>query len=192
MLVLKYHFLWASFTTVIARDVTEVIFYNLRLAQHASRRPVSNSVQSWPSKISDQCEQMQTPLNVSLILMGVGITENWTQCWASFSSSLCRSLLVKDGPGLVTLTLLIAGFLFSRYFEFHRNAWIRSIWMPKIMSTQDMKCQSPLRKELHTSGTALQGRPTISSSLSLNLDIWVVNFVGSILYICLIMSNLTF
>ena len=84
MLVLKYHFLWASFTTVIARDVTEVIFYNLRLAQHASRRPVSNSVQSWPSKISDQYEQMETPLNVSLILMGVGITENWTQSMLSF------------------------------------------------------------------------------------------------------------
>ena len=49
-----------------------------------SRRPVSNSVQSWPSKISDQCEQMQTPLNVSLILMGVGITEHWTQSMLSF------------------------------------------------------------------------------------------------------------
>ena len=60
--------------------------------------------------------------------------------------------------------------------------------MPKIMSTQDMKCQNLLRKELHTSGTALQGRPTIAFTLSLNFDIWVVNFVGSILYICLILS----
>ena len=128
------------------------------------------------------------PLNVLLILMGVGITEIWTQCSAMFSSSLCRSLLEKDGPGLVTLTLLIAGFFFSRYFEFHRNAWIRSIWVPKIMSTQDMKCQNLLRKELHTSGTALQGRPTIAFTLSLNFVIWVVNFVGSLLYICLILS----
>ena len=29
-------------------------------------------------------EQMQTPLNVSLILMGVGITEHWTQSMLSF------------------------------------------------------------------------------------------------------------
>ena len=155
---------------------------------------VSNRVQSWLFKISDQYEQMELemPLNVLLIVMGVGITEIWTQCSAMFSSSLCRSLLEKDGPGLVTLTLLTAGFLFSWYFEFHRNAWIRSVWMPKIMSTQDMKCQNLLRKELHTSGTALQGRPTIAFTLSLNFDIWVVNFVGSILYIYLIMSNLTF
>ena len=43
-----------------------------------SRRPLSNSVhfQSWPFKISDQYEQMEMPLNVLLILMGVGITEN--------------------------------------------------------------------------------------------------------------------